>query len=93
MEKKVALKLVLFHTGTRQLKIVWNLMRENSEDNYEFSSADTTAPQNGRDPVNQNFRPIRPGKVSTWKGRPVLSKHFRMDQTPIHWVLDLLTTP
>ena len=38
-------------------------MRENSEDNYEFSSADTTAPQSGRDPVNQNFRPIRPGKV------------------------------
>ena len=39
-------------------------MRENSEDNYEFSSADTTAQaQNGRDPVNQNFRPIRPGKV------------------------------
>ena len=38
-------------------------MRENSEDNYEFSIADTTAPQNGRDPVNQNFRPIRPGKM------------------------------
>ena len=60
MERKVALKLVVFHTGTRtynlvprafplkngrspgdevgQLKIIWNLMRENSEDNYEFST-------------------------------------------------------
>ena len=28
-----------------------------------FSSADTTAPQNGHDPVNQNFRPIRTGKM------------------------------
>ena len=25
------------HTGTRQLKIVWNLIQENSEDNYDFS--------------------------------------------------------
>ena len=38
MERKVALKLVVFHTVTRQLKIIWNLMPENSEDNYEFST-------------------------------------------------------
>ena len=43
MERKVALKLVVFHTGTRQLKIIWNLIRENSEDNYEFSSAEKRA--------------------------------------------------
>ena len=24
----------------RQLKIIWNLIQENSEDNYEFSSAE-----------------------------------------------------
>ena len=31
------------HTGTRQLKIVWNLIQENSEDNYDFSSAEKRA--------------------------------------------------
>ena len=62
-EKLLLNSVVVFHTKTRQLKTIWNLMRENSEDNYEFSSANTTAPQNGRDPVNQNLRPIRPGKV------------------------------
>ena len=30
---------MVVHTGTRQLKIIWNLIQENSEDNYEFSSA------------------------------------------------------
>ena len=37
-------------------------MRENSEDNYEFSIADTTAPQNGRDPVNPKFPTDPTGK-------------------------------
>ena len=32
---------MVVHTGTRQLKIIWNLIQENSEDNYEFSSAET----------------------------------------------------
>ena len=27
----------------RQLKIIWNLIQENSEDNYEFSSAEKRA--------------------------------------------------
>ena len=30
----------MVHTGTRQLKIIWNLIQKNSEDNYEFSSAE-----------------------------------------------------
>ena len=29
-----------FHTGTHQLKIICNLIQENSVDNYEFSSAE-----------------------------------------------------
>ena len=33
-EKLLLNSVVVFHTGTRQLKIIWNLMRENSEDNY-----------------------------------------------------------
>ena len=40
MGKRVALLLVVVHTGTRQLKIIWNLIQENSEDNYVFSSAE-----------------------------------------------------
>ena len=28
------------HTGTHQLKIIWNLIEENSEDNYKFSIAE-----------------------------------------------------
>ena len=35
MKRKIALKLVVVHTTTRQLKIIWNLIQENSEDNYE----------------------------------------------------------
>ena len=31
---------MVVHTGTRQLKIISNLIEENSEDNYEFSSAE-----------------------------------------------------
>ena len=31
---------MVVHTGTRRLKIIWNLIEENSEDNYEFSSAE-----------------------------------------------------
>ena len=34
---------MVVHTGTRQLKIIWNLIQENSEDNYEFSSAEKHA--------------------------------------------------
>ena len=34
---------MVVHTGTRQLKIIWNLIQENSEDNYEFSSAEKRA--------------------------------------------------
>ena len=34
---------MLVHTGTRQLKIIWNLIQENSKDNYEFSSAEKRA--------------------------------------------------
>ena len=36
MEGKIALQLVVVHTGTRELKIVWKLIQEN----YEFSSAE-----------------------------------------------------
>ena len=39
-DRKLALLLVVVHTGTHQLKIIWNLIQENSEDNYEFSSAE-----------------------------------------------------
>ena len=28
------------HTGTRQLKIIWNIIQENPEDKCEFSSVD-----------------------------------------------------
>ena len=38
----------MVHTGTRQLKIIWNLIQENSEDNYEFSSAEKHALRGGR---------------------------------------------
>ena len=34
---------MVFHTGTRQLKIIWNFIQENSEDNNEFSSAEKRA--------------------------------------------------
>ena len=40
MERKVALYLVVVHTGTCQLEIIWNLIQENSEDNYEFLSSE-----------------------------------------------------
>ena len=43
MERKVALSLVVVHTGTCQLKIIWNLIQENSDDNFEFSSAEKRA--------------------------------------------------
>ena len=43
MERKVALSLVVVHTGACQLKIIWNLIQENSEDNFEFSSAEKRA--------------------------------------------------
>ena len=33
----------MVHTGIRQLKIIWNLIQENVEDNYEFSSAEKHA--------------------------------------------------
>ena len=39
-ERKLALKLVVVHTGTHQRKIIWNLIQQNSEDNYEFLSAE-----------------------------------------------------
>ena len=32
----------MVHTGTCQLKIIWNLIQENSEDNYEFSASAET---------------------------------------------------
>ena len=31
---------MVVHTGTCQLEIIWNLIQENSEDNYEFWSAE-----------------------------------------------------
>ena len=31
---------MVVHTGTSQLKIIWNLIQENSENIYEFSSAE-----------------------------------------------------
>ena len=34
---------MVFDTRTRQLKIIWNLIQENSEDNYVFSSAEKRA--------------------------------------------------
>ena len=43
MERKVALSLVMVHNGTGRLKIIWNLIQENSEDNYEFLSAEKRA--------------------------------------------------
>ena len=33
----------MIHIGIRQLTIIWNLIQENSEDNYEFSSAEKRA--------------------------------------------------
>ena len=38
--ENIALELVVVHTGTGQLKIIWNLIQENSENNYVFSSAE-----------------------------------------------------
>ena len=34
---------MVVHTGTHQLKIIWNLIQENSEDIYEFSGAEKRA--------------------------------------------------
>ena len=31
---------MVVHTGTRRLKIIWNLIEENSEENYKFSNAE-----------------------------------------------------
>lgn len=31
------------HSATRLLKIIWTLIQENSENNYEFSSAEKRA--------------------------------------------------
>ena len=37
MERKVTLSSVVVHTEIGQLKIIWNLIQENSEDYYELS--------------------------------------------------------
>ena len=34
---------MVVHTGTRQLKIIWIFIQDNSEDSYEFSSAEQRA--------------------------------------------------
>ena len=34
---------MVVYTGTRQLKIIWNLIHQNSEDNYESLSAENRA--------------------------------------------------
>ena len=74
MERKAALKLVVFHTGTRQLKIIWNLERENSEDNYEFSTF----------PVGPNSDPLSFGLTYyTPEGQQCILKNSKPGGTPI----------
>ena len=34
---------MVVHTETCQHKVIWNLIQQNSEDNYEFSSAEKRA--------------------------------------------------